>query len=390
MEHTWGRDRPSSLRRDRLSGPSMSAKSPIRHLDLSLLFATLALSAMGAFAIFSASQNRLKAQGIDPHYFQKRQLIYLALALGTFVASMLFDYRQLRAFAPILYGINLLLLIFVLTPIGHKALGAQRWIDLGPMQVQPSELMKVVLIVALGSLFATERASNESLIKVMAAVGIVAVPGLLIFKQPDLGTVMVLLAIVVSMLLVAGTRLRWLLLVLVMGSLALFLALQVGVLKDYQVARLTAFLDSKQDTHRADFNLHQSKIAIGAGGLTGSTKATQTNLAYVPSQHTDFIFTAIGETQGFVGGSIILGLFAFLLWRSLRIALLSKDLFGTSLAAGIAAMFAFQVFVNVGMTMGIMPITGIPLPFVSYGGSSLITNFVAVGLLMNVHMRRFV
>ncbi|MCA1840597.1 MAG: rod shape-determining protein RodA [Actinomycetota bacterium] len=379
------------LGRQGIKTQRLSAKAPVRHIDLALLLTTIGLTICGAYAVNSASQPRLRAIGSDPHFFLKRQLIYVALASIVFLVTLLFDYRQARALGPIVFGLNLLLLVVVLTPLGHSALGAQRWIDLGVLQVQPSELMKVILIGTLASLFIVESYPREGLVRVLFAMVITVVPAFLIFLQPDLGTVMVLFAIVFAMLLVSGTRIRWLLLVLVAGVMALGLALQVGVLKDYQVARLTAFLDSSSDPQRAGFNLAQSKIAIGSGGLTGkgSQASSQTNLAYVPQQHTDFIFTAIGEQRGFLGAIVVIGLFALLLWRSIRIAFVSKDLFGTMLASGIAAMFAFQVFVNIGMTVGIMPITGIPLPFVSYGGSSLITSYVAVGLLMNVHMRRF-
>ncbi|MEO7804604.1 MAG: rod shape-determining protein RodA [Actinomycetota bacterium] len=362
-------------------------------MDLTLLACALSLSVLGAVFIGSASEARLVAEGQDPALLFKRQIIFLCIALGVFVATTLIDYRQGRAAAPVVYGVAILLLLVVLTPLGHTALGAQRWINLGAFQVQPSELMKVVLIICLSAALATERAiAEQGPRKIALGLGIVAFPALLIFRQPDLGTVMVLLAIVFALLLISGAQMRWLALAVVAGIAMLALAVQIGVLKEYQIARLESFLDANKGSSSANYNLAQSKIAIGSGGLTGKGigKGTQTNLKYVPSQHTDFVFTAIGEEWGFVGGSLVLGLFALLLWRALRIALLSKDLLGTLMASGVAAMFAFQIFVNIGMTMGIMPITGIPLPFVSYGGSSLITNFTAVGILMNIHMRRFV
>jgi rod shape determining protein RodA len=213
---------------------------------------------------------------------------------------------------------------------------------------------------------------------------------LLVFLQPDVGTTIVLATILVGVVIVAGAKPRHL---AVMGITAVVLlggAFQLGVVRDYQVARLTAFLDD-QNGGSASYNKHQSEIAIGSGGLTGRGygNGLQTNLNFVPEQHTDFIFTAVGEQFGFAGGIALLVMFAILLWRSFRIALLSKDPFGTYLAAGIAAMFAVQMFVNIGMTLGIMPITGIPLPFVSYGGSAMLASFIGAGLLLNVHMRRF-
>jgi rod shape determining protein RodA len=201
----------------------------------------------------------------------------------------------------------------------------------------------------------------------------------------------VLAAVTFAVMLVGGGKLRWLVLVTAVGLLGFVVLLHLGLLHDYQVARLTGFLDPKNDSTRAGYNLAQSKLAVGSGGIIGRGlfKGTQTNLDFVPEQHTDFIFTAIAEETGFLGCLLLVGLFAFLVWRGLRIAMLSKDRFGTLLAAGVTGMVAFQVFVNIGMTVGIMPITGIPLPFVSYGGSSLMASFASVGLLMNIHMRRF-
>jgi rod shape determining protein RodA len=382
---SWGADRERRFLR-------ISARSPVRHLDLSLMVVAAGLSVFGALAIYSSTRPRLDAAGLDQHYFIKRQLIFIAIATISFLISLIFDYRQLRALAPILYGLGLLALVVVLSPLGHSAAGAQRWINFGVLRVQPSELSKIVLVVALAALFADER-GTAGLRKLAAAVGMAGLLAVFVYKQPDLGTVMVLFAIVFVVLLVSGIRARWLLLVLLAGAVSFVLIFQLGLLKDYQVARLTGFLDPHSDTRQAGYNLAQSKIAIGSGGLGGkglfTDKGTQTNLDYVPEQHTDFIFTAIAEGTGFFGSTVLLALFALLLWRALRIAMLSKDFFGTLLAAGIAGLFAFQMFVNVGMTLGIMPITGIPLPFVSYGGSSLITSNVAVGLLMNIHMRRF-
>jgi len=369
----------------------LSSKAPIRHLDISLIPTVFLLTLAGCLAIRSASSRLLQAKGVDPNYFLKHQLIYLALASVAFLMSLLFDYRQLRDYAPILYGAGVLLLLVVLTPLGHSQLGAQRWINFGVLQVQPAEIMKVCTVAFLAAFLARQR-TMHGFKEVVVTLGLVSLPAMLVYVQPDFGTAMVFFAVSFAILLVSGVQVRWLAAVIVLGIAIFGLALHLGVLKDYQVARLTAFLDSSSNSQQAGFNLAQSKIAIGSGGLSGKGigRGSQTNLSYVPQQHTDFIFTAIGEEQGFMGAVAILGLFAILLWRALRIAMLSKDQFGTLLAAGVATMFAFQFFVNVGMTIGILPITGIPLPFVSYGGSSLITSYVGVGILMNVHMRRFV
>jgi len=236
------------------------------------------------------------------------------------------------------------------------------------------------------------RTSSElSLQHLYAATAIAAIPAVLVFLQPDLGTSIVLVSILVGILVVAGARGRHLGILALTAIVLIFGALQLGLVREYQIARITGFLDPQNDPQRSGWNRQQAEIAIGSGGLTGTgyLEGSQTNLDFVPEQHTDFIFTVVGEEFGFVGAVGMLLAFAVLLWRAFRIALLSKDPFGTYVAAGIAAMFAIQIFVNVGMTIGIMPITGITLPFVSYGGSSLLTNAIAVGLLQNVHMRRF-
>ena len=368
----------------------LSAKSPIRHLDPFLIPAVLALTAAGCVAIKSASAPLLDAQGEDPDHFLKRQLIYFALSTIAFGIVLLFDYRRFAVYTPIAYGAMLVLLLLVLTPVGQRVAGAQRWISLGVLQVQPAELMKLAYVCLLAALLSRER-NRTGLYPVVQALGFASVPALLIYVQPDLGTVMVLIATAFGILLVAGVQMRWLAVIVLTAATVAVLALQLGVLRDYQVARLRAFLDSDSDPQVTGFNLAQSKIAIGSGGLIGKGlgKGSQTNLAYVPEQHTDFIFTAIAEEKGFLGAMAILTLFSLLLWRCVRAAMISKDLFGSLVAAGVAAMFGFQLFVNIGMTVGIMPITGIPLPFVSYGGSSLLTSYLAVGLVMNIHMRRF-
>ena len=222
-------------------------------------------------------------------------------------------------------------------------------------------------------------------------LGVALLPIGLVFINVEIGSVIVLVAITVGMLVVAGTRLEHLLILAVSAVVMIFLAFQLGVIKDYQLERLTGCLDDSATSADARYNLDQAEIAVGSGGMFGRgyLNGTQTNLDYVPEQHTDFIFTVVGEEFGFVGAMFVLGLFALLLWRAIRIAYLSKDPFGTYLAMGIASMFAIQIFVNVGMVIGIMPITGIPLPFLSYGGSAMLVNFIAIGMLLSIHMRRF-
>jgi rod shape determining protein RodA len=366
-------------------------RRPLRHIDPVLIGTTLALAVVGILMVYSATHQSLIAQHLDPTVYLKKQLVFLVLAIGLAVLASSFDYRFLKVYAGMLYIGSLALLILVRTPLGTTVKGSQRWFQLAGFQFAPSELTKLALIVMLSAFISELRSSDRTLEDVYRATAIAAVPGALVFLQPDLGTSIVLAAVLLGILVVAGTRLRHLGVLAVTATVLVFGAFQMGVIKDYQIARVTAFLDPQNDPQGSNYNRLQSEIAIGSGGLTGRgyLKGPQTNLDFVPEQHTDFIFTVVGEEFGFAGSMVLLFLFGVLIWRAFRIALLSKDPFGTYLAAGIGAMFAVQMFVNVGMTLGMMPITGIPLPFVSYGGSSLLTNGVAIGILMNVHMRRF-
>ena len=380
---------------DRIGGEPISAriarKAPIRHVDPGLLLVTFLLSIYGVVMVQSATAGSQTAAGLDPNAYFSRQAIFAIAGVVVLLGLSFFDYRFFAGVAPVIYGVAVATLVLVLTPVGTLRSGATRWIDLGPFEMQPSELAKIAVIVAV-SAFLAQRKGEVRAIDVAACVGIVAVPSVLIYVQPDLGSMLVFVALLGALLLAGGAKIRHFLFLGLCGLVGIIVVLQAGLLKDYQVQRLTSFLDPTPDVRSVGYNLVQSKIAIGSGGMQGKGlggKNTQTSLDYVPEQHTDFIFTAVGEQLGFLGSATLLGMFAFLLWRALRIAALSRDLFGTLLASGVVALWAFQIFVNVGMTMGIMPITGIPLPFISYGGSSLITNYVAVGLLLNIHMRRF-
>jgi rod shape determining protein RodA len=341
--------------------------------------------------VYSATATRQRNEGLNPRVFLDRQAAFAVAAAILMIAAASFSYRRLKAWAPVVYGVSLFLLIVVMSPVGSHSLGAQRWFNIGFLTFQPAEVAKIAVIVMMASML-SERRGEPGLRDVLRTVVMVAVPAVLIYLEPDLGTLLVLLAVLCGMLLVAGTRLRLMLVLIMLGAVAFWGVLHLGLLKHYQVSRLTAFLDPSSDPGRTGYNLNQAKIAIGSGRVFGKGlfSGTQTNLDFVPEVHTDFIFTVIGEELGFVGASVLLGLFAIFLWRAIRIAMLSPDLFGTLLAAGIVSMILFQVFVNVGMTIGISPITGIPLPFVSYGGSSLMTTFVATGILLNIHMRRLV
>jgi rod shape determining protein RodA len=365
-------------------------RRPFRHVDLVLVLAVIGLVTVGLFAIYSSTHESLSAVDLDPARFVKRQLIFAALAAVVVMAAASFEYRFLRVYAGMVYASSIVLLVLVRTPLGTSVKGSQRWFELFGFQLAPSEIAKLAVIGMLAAVLAEVR-GDLTLPDVFRAAALAALPGVLVFLQPDLGTSIVFAAILVGMLVVAGARARHLGLLALTAIVLIFAGFQVGLVREYQIARLTGFLDSTNDPDRTDYNRLQAEIAIGAGGMLGLgyLQGTQTNLRFVPEQHTDFIFTVVGEEFGFVGAVAVLGLYGVVLWRAFRIALISKDPFGTYLAAGIASMLALQMFVNVGMAIGIMPITGIPLPFVSYGGSSLLVNAAAIGILLNVHMRRF-
>jgi rod shape determining protein RodA len=371
-------------------------RRPIRHLDPMLMLVTGLIVVAGFILLYSATATTLVGEGESPFARVQKQMVTAAIGVVLMLLVATFDYRFLKVYAGFLYAGMIVVLILVRVPgIGSTAIGdvtaAQRWFQVGSFQLTPSEFVKVGLIVMLAAVLSELRSPIPSLRDVIRVCGIAAIPLGLVFLQPDIGTSIVLIAVVAGMLIVAGTRPLHLLALSLAAVVMLVLAFQLHVIKDYQLERLTGFLDPHRDTLTTNYNRQQAEIAVGSGGLFGRgyLSGTQTNLDYVPEQHTDFIFTVAGEEFGFVGSVFILGLFGLLLWRAIRIAYMSKDPFGTYLASGVASMFAIQMFVNVGMVIGIMPITGIPLPFVSYGGSQMLANFLAIGILLNVHMRRF-
>jgi rod shape determining protein RodA len=367
-------------------------RRPIRHVDWVLIAITVALSAVGLLLLYSATNQTLRQDGLDPFTRVNKQAITMMVGLGLMIALAAFDYRFFKVYAGFIYLASLLALVLVRIP-GLGATDptgtAQRWFEIGPLQITPSEFSKLALIVMLAAVL-SELRHEPTVGDLLKLLGLAAAPLVLVFIQPDIGTSIGIAAIVVGMLIVAGTRLRHLLVLTAVGAVLVALVFQSGAIKDYQYARLVAFLDPTGVSADARYNLDQSLIAVGSGGLTGRgyLQGSQTNLDYVPEQHTDFIFTVAGEEFGFVGAAALLALYALLLWRAIRIAWLSKDPFGTYVAAGIASMFAIQMFVNVGMVVGIMPITGIPLPFLSYGGTAVLICFAAVGVLESIHMRR--
>ncbi len=372
-----------------IDGGSGNPRAPLRHLDLTLLAASLGISAIGLLMIYSSTRQKQLSAGLDPGFYLKRQALFLVVGIVVMVAVMLFDYQALRELAPALFVGAVVTLLLVLSPLGSESRGIQAWFQIGPYQLQPSELTKVVLIVGVAAFCSAHRGELEAG-PLTALLGFVAVPVGLVYGQPDLGTAMVLAAIVVGILVVGGAKGRHLAVLGSLGLVAVVAVLQLGVLQQYQVDRLTAFLDPKSDTQSTAYNLRQSQVAIAAGGFSGRGlfEGTQTNLSFVPEQHTDFIFTAVGEELGFLGAGTLLALFGLVIWRVWRTAMLARDQFGSLLCVGVLAMVVFQVFENVGMTMGITPVAGIPLPLMSYGGSSTLATMIALGIVLNVHMRR--
>jgi rod shape determining protein RodA len=369
-------------------------RRPIRHVDWFLLVLTLALSGIGLLLLYSATNQTLRQDGLDPLSRVNKQAITIVLGVVVVIVLGSFDYRFLKIYAGFIYLFSIFALVLVRVPgLGATdATGtAQRWFEVAGFQITPSEFTKLALIIMLAAVLSGIRTPEPSLGDVIKALILALVPLTLVFLQPDIGTSIGIAAIVVGMLIVAGTRLRHLIVLSVAGMIAIVFVFQTGIVQDFQLQRLKAFLDPTSVPEDVRYNLDQSLIAVGSGGLLGKgyLHGTQTNLDYVPEQHTDFIFTVAGEEFGFVGAMAVLALYALLLWRAIRIAWLAKDPFGTYIAAGIASMFAIQMFVNVGMVIGIMPITGIPLPFLSYGGTSILVSFAAIGLLENIHMRRF-
>ncbi len=392
MEAGFGQDRQLRMARENVQRRWTSAYAPLRHLDPMLILTSLLLTGVGLVAIYSARWQLLTNQGRPTTEYLSRQLIALAIGVVALVVVSLIDYRRLQSYAAVLYGGSVVLLFLTLTPLGTEINGSQRWIVVGGFQLQPSELAKIAVLVAVAA--ALHEAKGRPGLGTIG-VGLVAtlVPMGLVFLQPDLGTSIVFVWMCATLFLIGGVQARYLVGLIVSGVVGVIVALQTEVIQTYQLARLTSFLGASDPAiaQGGAYHTRQSLIAIGSGQVTGKGlfEGTQTALAYVPENHTDFIFTVIGEEFGFVGTTFVLALFLLLIWRALRIALVAKDLFGTLVAGGIASILALQVVINVGMTIGIMPVTGLPLPFISYGGTSLIVWFAMIGLLLNIHMRRF-
>jgi rod shape determining protein RodA len=378
---------PRSMPRTPTTRLSRNPAAAWRHLDLVLVGAVLSIAGLGTLMVYSATRGPTAPYKTSLFL---RQGAFVGIGSVLLVLVSLVDYRVFRDWALAIYIGASALLVLVVSPVGSSSKGAQAWFQIGGFQMQPSEFAKLGTIFALAAL-ASQFRNEIDLRRLVALIVLAAVPLGLILLQPDLGTGLVLIAITAGVLVVAGVPSRYLLAVMLIGVLGTTFVLRSDMLAQYQKDRLTSFLDQNQNLRRETYNLNQSKTAIGNGGTFGQGlfQGPQTRLGNVPEQHTDFIFTAVGEQLGFAGAATLLALFCIVAWRIWRAAQLARDPFGTLVCVGVLCLFMFQIFENVGMTMGIMPVTGIPLPFVSYGGSSTLAEFAAIGVVLNIHMRRF-
>ena len=361
--------------------------------DNILNFAVIGLLAIGTLLVYAGTREWFRSYGLDPEYYLKRHSINIVIGVLLAYGTTLIDYRLLRAYTPIIWLAAVVGLVLVLIPgIGSEINGARAWIALpGGFQIQPAELAKIAIIVGIAMILADRDQVDQdpSDLDVLKALAISAVPILLIVAQPDLGTVLIISAAVVAMIGASGARAIWVVGLLLLGVVGVFTAVQTGAVNEYQVARLQSFVDPNADPQATGYQLRQSRITIGSGGLFGKGlfEGPQTNGRFVPEQQTDFIFTVAGEELGFVGGSLILFLYFLIFLRAFATCKRSSDLFGRLVCIGVIAWFGFQTFENIGMAMGLMPMTGVPLPFLSYGGSSMFANLIGIGLLQNVYAR---
>jgi rod shape determining protein RodA len=359
--------------------------------DPILTAAVAILLGFGTLLVYAATRDWYSANGLDPQYYLKRHVINIVIGLALAWGTTIIDYRLLRAYTPFIWGFGVLGLIFVLIPgVGSDINGAKAWIRLpAGFQIQPAEIAKISIIIGI-SMLLSERTHNSdapSNQDVLKALAVAALPILLILLQPDMGTVFIISASVVTILAVSGAPTRWVVGLILLAVIGGFVATKAGVISDYQVKRLQSFVNPNADTQGAGYQLRQARITVGSGGLigTGLFNGPQTNGRFVPEQQTDFIFTVAGEETGFLGSGVIILLLLTILMRAFGIARKSTDPYGTLVCTGVIAWFAFQIFENVGMTLGLMPMTGVPLPFLSYGGSSMFANLIGFGLLQNVH-----
>jgi rod shape determining protein RodA len=361
--------------------------------DPILTIAVAILLVIGTLLVYAATRDWYAANGLDPEYYLKRHVINIAIGLLLAWGTTVIDYRLLRAYTPFIWGAAVLGLAFVLIPgVGSEVNGAKAWIPLpGGFQIQPAEIAKISIIVGLSMLLSERRHdSDEPTSKdILRALAVAAIPMGLILLQPDMGTVLIISASVVAILATSGAPAKWVAGLLILAVAGGIVATKAGVISDYQIKRLQSFVDPNADTQGAGYQLRQARITVGSGGLlgTGLFDGPQTNGRFVPEQQTDFIFTVAGEQLGFLGSGLIILLYLVILMRAFGIARRSSDHYGQMVCTGVIAWFAFQTFENIGMTLGLMPMTGVPLPFMSYGGSSMFATLIGFGLLQNVNAR---
>jgi rod shape determining protein RodA len=370
-----------------------SSRIDFKNFDNLLNFAVIGLLLIGTLLVYAGTREWFRSYDLDPEYYLKRHILNILIGSLLAYGTTLIDYRLLRAYTPIIWLGAVIGLVIVLIPgLGSEINGAQAWISLpGGFQFQPAELAKIAIIVGIAMIMADRENAHDDPndLDVLKALAISAVPVLLIVAQPDLGTVLIISAAILAMIGASGAPSRWVIGLLILAVIGVFTAIQTGAVSQYQIARLQSFVDPSADPQATGYQLRQSRITIGSGGILGKGlfNGPQTNGRFVPEQQTDFIFTVAGEELGFIGCSLILGLYLLFFIRAFAICRRSSDLFGRLVCIGVIAWFSFQTFENIGMTMGLMPMTGVPLPFLSYGGSSMFANLIGVGLLQNVHSR---
>jgi rod shape determining protein RodA len=369
-----------------------SPGDPSRNIDWVMLGAVTAIAVIGVAAVYSSTRPVMLRNGIDPFVFTERQVVFLILGALAMATVMSFDYQWMSERAAFFYGCTILALVLVLV-VGAVKNGARLSFDIGPIALQPAEFAKFTVLLLLARHLAEERDDQVSYARFVSGLILVGAPIALIVMQPDLGGASVLMACAMGVMLVAGAKLRYIALISVMSVLTVAAAFISGIVDRYQLGRIEAFLNQNSTDERLQalvFQVRFAKRAVSTGGLTGKgwLEAPLTNGGYIPLQWSDFVFSAVAEQFGILGGAVLIGLYGLVLLRIWRTAHLSKDMLGTYLCAGVFTMLLWQVFQNVGMTMGIMPVTGLPLPLVSYGGSGAVAWAMLFGLVQSVHMRR--
>ena len=363
----------------------------LKNFDWSLLFVALVLSLIGVMTIYSATR---PVVDVEQQSFYLKQFYWIGISLICFFLIVSIDYRWIARSGYIFFGFGIVLLIIVLMA-GRRGLGAQRWLDLGFLSFQPSEFFKIFFVMAFSRYLSDMKQEAILGLKDLLKMGFIffIIPAVLILKQPDLGTVMILLFVFVSMILTAGVRKKIVVMTIIIGLISVPFVGNVlwGGLKEYQKNRIVAFVNSNVDPRGVGYNINQSKVSIGSGGFFGKgyLKGTQGALRFLPERHTDFIFPVFAEEWGFAGSIVLFVMYLFIILRGFDTARRARDLTGSFLAIGVTFMFSFYFIINIGMTLGMVPVVGIPLPFISYGGTALLSNFIGLGILTNVRMRRF-